>query len=72
MHYSGLHRKMRHLDMPKTYRRTSKWKRNSIETIIRNYQICLITYVASPTIVGEVIRVTRCEASEAVSMGLHL
>ena len=27
MHYSGLHRKMRHLGMPKTYRRTSKWKR---------------------------------------------
>ena len=24
MHYSGLHRKMRHLGMPKTYRRTSK------------------------------------------------
>jgi len=24
MHYSGLHRKIRHLDMPKTYRRTSK------------------------------------------------
>ena len=24
MHYSGLHRKMRHLGMPKTYRRTPK------------------------------------------------
>ena len=24
MHYSGLHRKIRHLGMPKTYRRTSK------------------------------------------------
>ena len=24
IHYSGLHRKMRHLGMPKTYKRTSK------------------------------------------------
>ena len=72
MHYSGLHRKMRHLGMPKTYRRTSKWKRNSIETIIKNYQICLITYVASPTIVGEVIRAIKWEASEVVNMDPHL